>query len=152
MVWINAPASRERKLDFQFLTYVSLNICCIKPSAWFPYDLQELTSYIYLIHLPKYMQTEWVHKVNFCDWKTVITFARIDLPISVRNGRHFSANGFVTVRPITMKFVRGKVLKLNFREFHLKLSNFAQWNYRWCSNLIFKKRTFVAFRPHHITG
>ena len=30
MQWIDAPASRERKLDFQFLTYASSSICCIK--------------------------------------------------------------------------------------------------------------------------
>ena len=28
--WINAPASRVRKFDFQFLTYVSSCACCIK--------------------------------------------------------------------------------------------------------------------------
>ena len=28
--WINAPASRERKLDFQFLTYFSSSTSCIK--------------------------------------------------------------------------------------------------------------------------
>ena len=33
--------------------------------AWFPYDLQELTSYIYFIHPPKYMQIEWVHQFDF---------------------------------------------------------------------------------------
>ena len=30
MQWINTPASRERKLDFQFLTYDSSSICCTK--------------------------------------------------------------------------------------------------------------------------
>ena len=30
MQWINAPATRESKLEFQFLTYVSSSNCCIK--------------------------------------------------------------------------------------------------------------------------
>ena len=30
MQWINAPASRERKLEFSILTYVSSGVCCIK--------------------------------------------------------------------------------------------------------------------------
>ena len=30
MQWINAPAARERELDFQFLTNVSSSTCCIK--------------------------------------------------------------------------------------------------------------------------
>ena len=37
-----------------------------KPSAWFPYDSHEFTSYIYQINPPKYMQIEWVHYVDFC--------------------------------------------------------------------------------------
>ena len=66
MEWIDTPASREPKLDFQFFTYVSSSICCIKASASFPYDLQELTSYIYFINVQKYMQIEWVHQVDYC--------------------------------------------------------------------------------------
>ena len=73
MQWINTPASRKRKLHFKVLTYVSSSICCIKPSALFPYDLQELIRYIYLINPPKYMQMEWVYQVYFCVYKTAIT-------------------------------------------------------------------------------
>ena len=52
------------------------------------------------------MQIEWVHQVDFSVYKTTIIFACIDLTISVRHDPHFSANGFVTVKPIAMKFVR----------------------------------------------
>ena len=51
------------------------------------------------------MQIEWTHHVDFCVQKAAITFACTHLPISVQNDRHFSANGFVTVTPIAMKFV-----------------------------------------------
>ena len=104
---INATASHERNLDFQFLNYVSSSICCMKKtSASFPYDLQEMTSYIYLIHPQKYMQIEWEHQVDYFVYETAIIFPCIDLPISVHNGRPFSANGFVIAEPIAMKFIR----------------------------------------------
>ena len=62
------------------------------------------------------MQIEWVHQVDFCGFfKAAITCAWIDLPISVHNDRHFSANGFVTVRPIAMKFTRYKRLRQRIR-------------------------------------
>ena len=41
MQWINTPASRERKFDYQFPTYVSSSPCCIKPSV---------ATYIWYIH------------------------------------------------------------------------------------------------------
>ena len=53
------------------------------------------------------MEIELVHQTNFCVFlKSAITCACRDLLINVLNDRHFSANGFVTVRPIAMKFVR----------------------------------------------
>ena len=52
------------------------------------------------------MQIELVHQVYFLCLKTAIAFACIDLPISVHNDRQLSANGFVTVWPIAIKFVR----------------------------------------------
>ena len=63
MQWINLAAFCEGKLDFQFLTYIGSSAC---PLAWFPYNLQELTSCVYFIHAPKLMQIEWVNYVDFC--------------------------------------------------------------------------------------
>ena len=51
------------------------------------------------------MQIKWVNQVDFCVWtKRPLILYAIDFPISVHNGRHFSADGFETVRPIAMKF------------------------------------------------
>ena len=37
-----------------------------KPSAWFPYNLQEMTSCVYFIYPPKFIQIECAHPVQFC--------------------------------------------------------------------------------------
>ena len=50
------------------------------------------------------MQIRCVYQVDFCLNEMAITFACIELPISAHNDRYFFADGFVTVRPITMKF------------------------------------------------
>ena len=36
-----------------------------KPSAWFPYNLQEMTSLVYFIYPPKFIQIKWVHLIQF---------------------------------------------------------------------------------------
>ena len=50
----------------------------------------------------------------------------IELLISLHNDRHLFADGFVTVRPINMRFGWDKenVSRLKFRKFHLNPSNF----------------------------
>ena len=52
------------------------------------------------------MQIEWVHPITFVSKKTAIIFTCIELLISVHDDRHFSANGFVTVGPMAMTFLR----------------------------------------------
>ena len=84
-------------LIFKFSLMWVQAFAAYQPSTGFLYDLQELTSYTYFIHSPKHMQIEWVHQIDYCVHKTAITCACINLPISVHNDRHFSANGFVTI-------------------------------------------------------
>ena len=52
-------------------------------------------------------------------------FVCIELPISLHNGRHLFADGFVTLRPIAMKYGWDKenASSLQFRKFHLNPSN-----------------------------
>ena len=54
----------------------------------------------------------------------------IELPISLHNDRHLLGDGFVTVRPIAMKFGWDKesVSRSKFRKFHMNPSNF---NRKW---------------------
>ena len=55
------------------------------------------------------MQIEWLNegiKLIFVSKNAAIAFPCSHLSISVHNDRHFSANGFVTMRPIAMKFAR----------------------------------------------
>ena len=85
----SASASRERKLNFQFLTYVSSSVGRIRTVGLIPYNLQEMTSCIYFIHPPKFMQIELT-----CS----------GLLISVHDDRQLSADGFITMGPIAMKF------------------------------------------------
>ena len=51
---------------FSILTYTRLSVCRIKPSAWFPYNLQKMTSGIYFIHPQNLMEIEWVHLIQLC--------------------------------------------------------------------------------------
>ena len=70
--WINAPASCEHKLDFQFLTYGSTSIRCMKPVGLIPIQFTGLATYF--IHPPKFMHNESVHQVYYCVQKsTAIT-------------------------------------------------------------------------------
>ena len=130
MQWINALASREHKLDFQFLVYVSSNICCIRTVGLISIQFIGIDQLRILCTSTK-IYGNWVSTSGWLVClKTAITFACVDLPTSVHNDRHFSANGFVTVRPIAMKFLRDydNVLRFNFQEFLLNLSNFTPWN------------------------
>ena len=71
----------------------------------------------------------------------------IDLLISLHNDRHLFADGFVTIRPIVMKFGWYKefVLSLKFRKFHLNPSNFNRI-LTMMFKLDLKIITFTAFR------
>ena len=73
--------------------------------------------------------------------------ACIELLISLHNGRHLFANGFVTVRPIAMKFRWDKesVSSLKFWKFHLNLSKFSR-KLTMVFKLDLKTMTFTAFR------
>ena len=65
--------------------------------------------------------------------------------------RHLFADGFVSVRPIAMKFGWDKenVSCLKFRNYSLNPTN-STGNYRWCSNLIWKK--LLHLEPRCRTG
>ena len=73
--------------------------------------------------------------------------AYIELLISLHNGRHLFADGFVTVRPIAMKFKWDKenVSCLNFRKIHLNPTNFNR-KLTMMFKLDLKKITLTAFR------
>ena len=68
----------------------------------------------------------WYH--NFITIPSFVCpkLACIELLISLHNNRHLFADGFVTVRPIAMKFGRGNenVTCLKFRKFQLNATNF----------------------------
>ena len=108
MQWINAPASRGRKQDFQFITYVSSIICCIENVGFISIQFSQIDQ-LHIFHISTEIYAYWMSASSLLVClKAAITSACIDLPISVYNGRHFSGNGFVTVRPIAMRFVRDK--------------------------------------------
>ena len=73
--------------------------------------------------------------------------ACIELLISLHNGRHLFADGFVTVRPIAMKFGWDKenVSFLKFRKFHLNPTNFNRI-LTMMFKLDLKNITLTAFR------
>ena len=78
-----------------------------------------------------------------CLKKKAITFACTHLPISVHNDRHFSANGFVTVRPIANEICtrlrQVSRISSEFVKFHsMKLTMMFK--------LDLKKMTITAFR------
>ena len=106
MQWINAPASRERKLHFQYLSYVSSITCWIKTVGLISIRFTGIDQ----LHIPGTSTELYANWMSASSWflclKAAITFACIDLPISVHNVRHLSANGFVIVRPVAAKFVR----------------------------------------------
>ena len=70
-----------------------------------------------------------------------------ELLISLHNGRHLFADGFVTVRPIAMKFEWDKenVSCLKFRKFHLNPTNFNR-KLTMMFKLDLKKVTLTAIR------
>ena len=83
---------------------------------------------------------------------TILSFdcpklACIELLISLPNDRHLFADGFVTVRPIAMKFRWNKesVSSLKFWKFHLNPSNFNR-KLTMMFKLDLKTMTFTAFR------
>ena len=96
---INALASRESRLEFQFPTIVSSNVCRIQPSAWFLCNLLEMTCCIY-IHENLSKFNERFKAIFFS--KMANTFTWRALLISVHNDRHLSSNGIVTMGPITV--------------------------------------------------
>ena len=63
--WGPSGADRSVNLIFNFSLMSVQAFAPYKISAWFPYSLHELTSYVYFLHPPKYMQTEWEHQVDF---------------------------------------------------------------------------------------
>ena len=73
--------------------------------------------------------------------------ACIELLISLHNDRHLFADGFVTVRPIAMKFKWDKesVSSLKIWKFHLNPSNFNR-KLTMMFKLDLKTMTFTAFR------
>ena len=73
--------------------------------------------------------------------------AYIELHISLHNDRHLFADGFVTVRPIAMKFRWDKesVSSLKIWKFHLNPSNFNR-KLTMMFKLDLKTMTFTAFR------
>ena len=73
--------------------------------------------------------------------------ACIELLISLPNDRHLFADGFVTVKPIAMKFRWDKesVSSLKFWKFHLNPSNF-NGKLTMMFRLDLKTMTFTAFR------
>ena len=73
--------------------------------------------------------------------------ACIELLISLHNGRHLFADGFVTVRPIAMKLGWDKenVSCLKFRKFHLYPTNLNR-KLTMMFKLDLKKITLTAFR------
>ena len=73
--------------------------------------------------------------------------ACIELLISLHNDRHLFADGFVTVRPIAMKFRWDKesVSSLKFWKFQLNPSNFNR-KLTMMFKLDLKTMTFTAFR------
>ena len=73
--------------------------------------------------------------------------ACIELLISLHNDRHLFADGFVTVRPIAMKYWwdKGSVSSLKFWKFHLNPSNFNR-KLTMMFKLDLKKMMFTAFR------
>ena len=73
--------------------------------------------------------------------------ACIELLISLHNDRHLFANGFVTVRPIAMKFGWDKesVSSLKFRKFYLNPTSFNR-KLPMMFKLYLKKVMLTAFR------
>ena len=73
--------------------------------------------------------------------------ACIELLISLHNDRHLFADGFVTVRPIAMKFGWDKesVSRLKFWKLHLNPSNFNR-KLTMMLKLDLEKMTFTTFR------
>ena len=142
MQWINAPASRERKLGFQFLIYVSTSICCIKTVGLISIRFTGIDQ----LHIPYTSTKVYANWMSASSWllclKTAITFACVDLPISVHNDRHLSANGFVTVRPIAMNTRLWRV-KINVSRISPESSNFTPRNKRGYSNIILKTLRLV---------
>ena len=71
----------------------------------------------------------------------------IELLISLHNDRHLFADGFVTVKPIAMKFGWDKesVSSSKFRKFHLNSSNFNR-KLTMMFKLDLTKMTLIAFR------
>ena len=71
-----------------------------------------------------------------------------ELLISLHNGRHLFADGFVTVRPIAMKFEWDKenVSCLKFRKLHLNPTNFNR-KLTMMFKLDLKKVTLTAITP-----
>ena len=66
--------ARERKLDFQFLTYVSSTFVAWKLLAWFPYNLQDWPATYDL----------YIHQ-NICKMIKYIKLASVS-----KNGNYFS--------------------------------------------------------------
>ena len=73
--------------------------------------------------------------------------ACIELLISLHNDRHLFADGFVTVRPITMKFgwVKENVSCLKFRKFCMNPTSFNR-KLPMMFKLDLKRVTLIAFR------
>ena len=86
---INTPESRERKLDFEVLTYVSSSICWITTAGLISIRFTGI-DLLHILYTSTKIYASWIRASSwFCDWNTAITCASIDLPIGVHDGDTF---------------------------------------------------------------
>ena len=107
MQWTNAPASRERKLDFQFRTYnVSSSIRCIKTVGLSSIQFTGIDR-LRILYTPSKIYANWMNTSSWILCLKNDLYFSMHIPADKRTqDRHFSANGFVAMGLIAMKFER----------------------------------------------
>ena len=128
--WIGTLLSRERKLDFQILTYVSLSICCISTVSWIS---MRFTGIGQLYILYTFTKT-YANQMSASNWL-----------LCPQNGHYLCMHKFADKRTqwptLFREWFRNNIanrheictrlrqhVKIKFWGFYLNLSNFNPWN------------------------
>ena len=86
-----APASIERKLDFQLPTYVSSSVCRIKTGGFISMQFTG-NNQLHILYTSTKFYADWMSASGsfFCVSKMAITFTCTELLMSVDDDQHFS--------------------------------------------------------------